>query len=117
MNTTEFMVISEAEALYPETTANFKKFQQEQYLTFCKKQLDYGPGNISVGTECRTEDDIKLSLTGLWFRMADKINRLKQMVVLDKNAMVEDESIFDTYQDLANYSTIAQIVFRGEWGK
>lgn len=117
MNTTKFNVISEAESLYPETTTRFKEFQDEQYLIFCKKQLDYGPSNIAVGTECRSEEDIKLSLTGLWFRMADKINRLKQLVVLNKNAMVEDESILDTYQDLANYSTIAQIVLTGNWGK
>ena len=43
-----------------------------QYETFCKKQRNYGPGNISVGSELVTKDDVKLSLTGLWFRMNDK---------------------------------------------
>lgn len=117
MNNTELRSIEEAEKLYPETTGQFKAILQEQYLVFCQKQLDYGPSNISVGTECRSNDDINLSLKGLWFRMADKINRLKQLVVLNNDANVLTESIQDTYQDLANYSIIAQIVNSGKWGK
>ena len=30
------------------------------YETFCKKQRNYGSGNISVGTPLETEDDIKV---------------------------------------------------------
>ena len=47
----------------------------------CHKQHDYGPGNISVGTMLQTPDEIKLSLTGLWFRMNDKIQRLKTLLM------------------------------------
>ena len=53
------------ERVYPEMMAEFKKIQAEMYETFCKKQRNYGPGNISVGTALQTKDDIKLSLTGL----------------------------------------------------
>lgn len=112
----ENQTIEECEKLYPETTAEFKRILKEQYALFCKKQLNYGPGNISLGTECRKDDDVKLSLMGLWFRMNDKINRLKQLVVLDQKDLV-NESITDTYQDLSVYNIIAQLVQTKKWGK
>jgi hypothetical protein len=48
--------------------------------------------------------------------MNDKINRLKQLVVLDKPDLV-NESITDTYQDLSIYNIIAQLVLNKKWGK
>ena len=51
---------------YPETTQEFRRLQHEQYRVFCEKQMDYGPGNISVGTNLETGEEIKMSLTGLW---------------------------------------------------
>ena len=104
------------ERVYPETCKEFKTILDEMYQTFCKKQRNYGPGNISVGTPLQTPDDIKLSLTGLWFRKTDKINRLKQLVVLSQPDEV-GESIQDTYEDLSVYGVISQIVQRGKWGK
>jgi hypothetical protein len=112
----EETAIEYCERTYPETTKEFKKILDEMYLTFCKKQRNYGPGNISVGTSLETDEDIKLSLTGLWFRKNDKINRLKQLVVLGEPDEV-GESISDTYEDLANYSVISEIVNRRKWGK
>lgn len=109
-------IINECEKMYPETTTEFKRILKEQYALFCRKQLNYGPSNISLGTECRKDDDVKLSLMGLWFRMNDKINRLKQLVVLDQKDLV-NESIDDTYQDLSVYNIIAQIVKSKKWGK
>ena len=76
--------VKECEEKYPEMTREFKTIMKEEYETFCRKQLNYGPDNISVGTRCQTDEEIKLSLTGLWFRMNDKINRLKQLVLLNK---------------------------------
>jgi hypothetical protein len=102
--------------LYPETTSEFKKILKEQYDLFCRKQLNYGPDNISVGTRCEKPEEIKLSQTGLWFRMNDKIQRLKQLVLLGHDDTV-GESIQDSYQDLSVYGIIAQIVSRGKWGK
>ena len=100
---------------YPETAKSFEAIQKEQYELFCKKQMDYGPKNISVGTDLRTEEDIKLSLTGLWFRINDKIERLKQLVVFDKAA--QNEPMIDASSDLSVYGIIAQIVHRKKWGK
>lgn len=108
--------VVECEKMYPETTKEFKKILGEQYELFCKKQLNYGPDNISVGTRLATPEEIKLSLTGLWFRTNDKIQRLKQLVVLGKEDTV-GESIQDTYTDLSVYGIIAQIVSRGKWAK
>ena len=100
---------------YPETAKSFKAIQKEQYELFCRKQMDYGPKNISVGTDLRTDEDVKLSLTGLWFRINDKIERLKQLVVLDKTA--QNEPMIDAFSDLSVYGIIAQIVDNGKWGK
>lgn len=104
------------EGYYPETIKEFKKIQKEMFLTFCRKQRNYGPENISVGSKLESKEDVKLSLTGLWFRMNDKIQRLKQLVVKGEPDSV-GESIQDTYEDLSVYGIIAQIVQRGKWGK
>ena len=105
------------ESEYPQMTAEFKKLQREQYELLCKKQLDYGPGNISVGTDLKTEEDIKLSLTGLWFRMNDKIQRLKTLLMSDRGSFVKDEPMEDAYMDVSNYGIMATIVKKGKWGK
>jgi len=101
---------------YPETCHLFKQIMADQYILFCKKQKNYGPGNISVGTDLRTDGDVKLSLTGLWFRMNDKIQRLKQLIILGHKDEV-GESELDTFQDMSVYGIIAQIVSAKVWGK
>jgi hypothetical protein len=108
--------VLECEKLYPEMTREFKKILNEQYDLFCRKQLNYGSSNIAVGTQLQTEEEIKLSLTGIFFRMNDKIQRIKQLVVLEKQDMV-GEAVDDTFQDLSVYGIIAQIVKRRKWGK
>ena len=109
-------IVEQMEKEWPEMTGEFKKIQREQYLLFCKKQHDYGPSNISVGTQLQTEADIKLSLTGLWFRMNDKIQRLKTLLMGNKESAV-DEPIEDAYLDVSNYGIMATIVKNGKWGK
>ena len=94
---------------YPEVTQDYKKIMMEQYVLFCKKHRNYGTGNINVGTNLETDNDVKLALTGLWFRMNDKIQRLKQLVVLGEPDTV-GESVKDTFQDMSVYGIIAQIV-------
>ena len=87
----------------------YKKIMMNQYITFCKKHRNYGCGNINVGTNLDTDSDVKLALTGLWFRMNDKIQRLKQLVIMGEPDVV-GEALEDTYQDLSVYGIIAQIV-------
>ena len=101
---------------YPETCDEFLNIMADQYVLFCKKQKNYGPGNISVGTDLKSDADVKLSLTGLWFRINDKIQRLKQLIILGHKDNV-GESELDTFQDLSVYGIIAQIVSAKVWGK
>ena len=94
---------------YPDMTAEYKKIMMEQYVMFCKKHRNYGTGNINVGTNLDTDNDVKLALTGLWFRLNDKIQRLKQLVIQNEPDTV-GETIEDTFQDLSVYGIIAQLV-------
>ena len=98
-------------------TEEFKKIQREQYVLFCNKQHDYGPGNISVGTQLQTPEEVKLSLTGLWFRMNDKLQRVKTLLLGDKQSAIKDEPLEDAYLDVSNYGIMATVVGRGKWGK
>ena len=109
-------IVEQMEKEWPEMTDEFKRIMFTQYELFCKKQANYGPDNISVGSDLKTKADINISLTGLWFRMNDKIQRLKQMVVQGKKDEV-GEAIEDSYQDLSVYGIIAQIVSNGKWAK
>ena len=101
----------------PKMTEEFKKIQREQYELFCHKQHDYGPGNISVGTQLKTKEEINLSLTGLWFRMNDKLQRVKTLLMTGRKSAVQDEPLEDAYLDVSNYGIMATIVGRGKWGK
>ena len=94
---------------YPEMTTEYKKIMMEQYVMFCRIHRNYGTGNINVGTNLDTDNDVKLALTGLWFRLNDKIQRLKQLVVNNEPDTV-GETMQDTYQDLSIYGIIAQLV-------
>ena len=98
-------------------TAEFRKLQREQYELFLHKQHDYGPGNISVGTQLQTPEEIQLSLTGLWFRMNDKIQRLKNLLMSGRENAVENEPMEDAFLDVSNYGIMATIVKNGKWGK
>ena len=110
-------VIEQMEKEWPEMTKEFKKIQKEQYELFLHKQHDYGPGNISVGTQLQTPEEIQLSLTGLWFRMNDKIQRLKNLLMSGRENAVENEPMEDAFLDVSNYGIMATIVKNGKWGK
>jgi hypothetical protein len=65
------------------------------------KRQDYGSGNISAFGEF-----------GVIVRLNDKMERLKN---LNKMPSVKNESIEDTYQDIANYAVIALLIRRNLW--
>ena len=110
-------VVTLMEEEWPEMTNEFKKIQKEQYELFLHKQHDYGPGNISVGTQLQTPEEVRLSLIGLFFRMNDKIQRVKTLLLNNRKSAVKDEPIEDAYLDVSNYGIMATIVNRGKWGK
>jgi hypothetical protein len=100
---------------YPTIYNGYAQIQQEQFELFAKKHLDYGMHNITAGTQLANEDEIGFALTGLWYRISDKVNRWKNLLINRRS--VQNESLMDTYQDLANYGIIAQLVARGMWKK
>jgi hypothetical protein len=113
-NTADF--IKTYEERYPIMTAEFKKICSEQYVLFCQKNNNYGSDNIALGTNLSTPDEVKMSLSGIWFRMYDKFQRLKQLVLLGTSDQV-GEDVGETFRDLSNYGVISQIILRGKWGK
>ena len=70
-----------------------------------RKHHDYGPHNIgrSPGGP----------LNGLRVRLWDKLARINHL--LDSGADPENESLRDSFADLANYSVIALLVLDGSW--
>ena len=113
----EKITIIEFEETYPELAKEFKQIQKEQYDLFAGKMLDYGLGNIALGSTLEEEEDIQLSLTGIWLRCNDKINRLKNMLKRKGKSYVNDEPMIDSFIDISNYDIIAQLVMRNKWKK
>jgi hypothetical protein len=105
------------ENTYPTLAEAWKVTQQEQYELFAKKMMDYGLSNISLGTNLEEPEDIKLSLTGIWLRCNDKINRLKNLIKRDGRNYVNDEPMIDSFIDIANYGIIAMLVMKNKWKK
>ena len=88
------------------------KFEKDVHTTFIeaeqlliKKHRDYGPKNISHSPGG--------PINGLRVRMHDKLARINHLY--DKGATPENESLRDSFIDLANYSIIALMVLDGEW--
>jgi len=109
--------VEDFEKEYPELSKEFMEIQVEQYELFAKKMLSYGLGNIAMGSNLDTKDDVNLSLTAIWIRSMDKMQRLKQLVLLNKTNSLDNEPIEDAYIDLSNYSIIALLVKAGKWKK
>ena len=110
-------IVSYMEDKYPEMTSEFKKIQQEQYELFLHKQHDYGPQNIAVGQMLVNEEEQRLSLMGIWFRINDKVERIKTILMRGDNGSLEGEGLVDSYSDISNYGVMAQVVARGKWAK
>lgn len=71
------------------------------------KQRDYGPKNISESPGG--------AMNGLIVRMNDKMQRLINLHYSDKKP--SNESIEDTFMDIANYGIIGLMLLRGTWPK
>ena len=84
-----------------------QKIYDELLAILVKKQIDYGPLNVWNAPGGATN--------GLMVRMSDKIERLKNLIY--KNIKPNNESLEDSFVDLANYAVIALMVQRGVWAK
>ena len=98
---------------YPVIYQGYKDIIDEQFELFAKKHLDYGMHNVSAGTNLDTAQEKEFAMTGLWYRLSDKINRWKNMIISGRKA--ENETLIDTFQDNTNYGIISQLVRRGMW--
>jgi len=74
-------------------------------ITIIKKQKDYGPKNIS--------DSPGGPLNGLRVRMFDKLARINNLV--ETGVTPENESLRDSFMDIANYAIIAMMVLDKQW--
>ena len=110
-------VVSYMEDKYPEMTSEFQMIQREQYELFLHKQHDYGPQNIAVGQMLVDEEEKRLSLMGIWFRINDKVERIKTILMRGDNGSLKGEGLVDSYSDISNYGVMAQVVARGKWAK
>ena len=98
---------------YPTIYNGYQEVMDEQFELFAKKHLDYGMHNVSAGTNLETADEVEFAMTGLWYRLSDKINRWKNMIISGRKA--QNETLIDTFQDVTNYGIIAQLVSEGKW--
>jgi hypothetical protein len=107
--------IKDFEKTYPELAKAFREIQTEQYVLFSSKMMDYGLGNIALGSDLTEKEDVDFSMMGIWLRCNDKVNRLKNLLKRKGDAYVKSEPMIDSFIDISNYGIIAQLVLRGQW--
>tara|TARA_R100000655_G_scaffold24022_11_gene48304 strand:+ start:381 stop:731 length:351 start_codon:yes stop_codon:yes gene_type:complete len=104
------------EKIYPEMISEFEHITHDMLQLFCLKQSDYGPTNIGMGSDVvDTDEKVKRSLLALSVRINDKTQRLINLTMNNKDP--KNESLEDTFIDIANYAVMALIVNRKLWGK
>jgi hypothetical protein len=81
-----------------------QKFQHAKAVLL-QKHKDYGPKNIALAPGG--------PINGLRVRMWDKMARINNL--LESGAKPENESLKDSFLDLANYAIIAMMVLDGDW--
>jgi Nucleotide modification associated domain 1 len=81
------------------------RFVLANALLFDRKQLDYGPKNIST-----------FGSFGVVVRMNDKMERLKSLYTIKgRKRRAINESIVDSFRDISNYGIIASMLELGQW--
>lgn len=87
----------------------FREVAHEYYKhgedVLVSKQADYGPKNIALSPGG--------PLNGLRVRMHDKLSRISHLI--ENGATPENESLKDSFLDMANYSIIAMMVLDEKW--
>lgn len=79
------------------------KIALENTMLLDKKQQDYGSRNISG-----------FGIFGVVVRMNDKFERIKNLFNNRRRRAV-NESILDSFRDIANYATIAVMLEQKKW--
>ena len=104
------------EQKYPKMIDEFEDITHDMLKLFCMKQQHYGPKNIGMGEiVVDTDDKVKRSLLAHSVRINDKVQRLLNLTM--NNREPNNESLEDTFIDIANYAVMSIIVQRKLWGK
>jgi len=80
----------------------FADINDELLLMFLKKHKDYGKGNILANKEL-----------GISMRISEKVERLKHLLMTNQDP--ENESIEETWVDIAVYAVIGVLFRRGHF--
>ena len=91
---------------YPEA---FKRITDSMVDLFIKKNSDYGSSFASTWQKLGPISGIT--------RIADKFNRLCNLVTNPNGQQIKTESVEDTLLDLANYAVLALIEFKKSSGE
>ena len=120
-------VIRDIEEKYPECIDELLQNFDKAYKLWCRKQSDYGDGNIKLGLDISSTKpttnthDLLLAQLGIVIRMNDKIQRLlnihKKSIFKNEGISVGNESIEDTCIDLMNYANMLLVLSKDKWGK
>ena len=66
---------------YPEIAKAYEQISNEQYELFASKMMDYGKGNISVGSNLETEQEVNtIQLLGNDGRVLDQVSFLNDQL-------------------------------------
>ena len=98
--------IAESLELKTDMGREIVKVALECMKLFDDKQQDYGSTNISASGEI-----------GVAVRLQDKVSRMRHILLKQmcgENG-VNNESLADTYQDVANYGMIGMVLNRNLW--
>jgi len=77
---------------------------RDLFLLWQARQKKYGTGNIAAFMEL-----------GCLVRASDKIARLKEALINNHGIESTDESVLDSWLDLANYAIMGIMCHRGMW--
>lgn len=101
------LTVNNGLGLQTQAAREFTRISLANALLMDRKQLDYGPENIS-----------KFGTFGVVVRMTDKFERLRELFNKGgRRRKAINESIEDTFRDVSNYAIIALMVERGLWPK
>ena len=82
-----------------------EKLFKEALETMKRKNADYAGDSSSMRNFELSADVVGIKMSkGILVRLMDKMTRIGNL--MERDAQVEDESVFDTIQDAINYSAI-----------
>ena len=108
----EANLIIDFENKYPYIAQGYMEITKEQYLLFAQKHMEYGLEAIDAGTKLENDTELNFALTGLWYRINDNFSKWKNLLLKRRK---DDESSDESFQDISNYSIVAQLLKRKFW--